>query len=115
MIEFTLPSLGSDMDQGKLLAWHVKPGDAIRRGQVVAVVDTSKAAVDVESWNDGTVFELVVQPGETVASARCWRPCWSRETAEHAPAAAQQAAPPPAPALPATGAAAAGAAGGGAC
>jgi pyruvate dehydrogenase E2 component (dihydrolipoamide acetyltransferase) len=66
MIEFKLPSLGSDMDQGKLLAWHVKPGDAIRRGQVVAVVDTSKAAVDVETWNEGTVFELLVQPGETV-------------------------------------------------
>lgn len=66
MIEFKLPSLGSDMDQGKLLAWHVKPGDAVQRGQVVAVVDTSKAAVDVEAWREGTVFELVVQPGETV-------------------------------------------------
>jgi pyruvate dehydrogenase E2 component (dihydrolipoamide acetyltransferase) len=66
MIEFKLPSLGSDMDQGKMLAWHVKPGDPVRSGQVVAVVDTSKAAVDVEAWNDGTVFELVVQPGETV-------------------------------------------------
>ncbi|HZX29673.1 MAG TPA: dihydrolipoamide acetyltransferase family protein [Telluria sp.] len=66
MIEFKLPSLGSDMDQGKLLAWHVKPGDAVARGQVVAVVDTSKAAVDVEAWNEGTVLELVVQPGETV-------------------------------------------------
>jgi pyruvate dehydrogenase E2 component (dihydrolipoamide acetyltransferase) len=66
MIEFTLPSLGSDMDQGKLLHWHVAPGDAVRRGQVVAVVDTSKAAVDVESWQEGTVFELLVEPGETV-------------------------------------------------
>lgn len=66
MIEFTLPSLGSDMDQGKLLAWHVKPGDAVHRGQVVAVVDTSKAAVDVEAWHEGTVGELLVQPGETV-------------------------------------------------
>ncbi|MGZ8288192.1 MAG: dihydrolipoamide acetyltransferase family protein [Telluria sp.] len=66
MISFKMPSLGSDMDQGKLLAWHVQPGDAIKRGQVVAVVDTSKAAVDVECWDEGTVFELVVQPGETV-------------------------------------------------
>ncbi|HEY1042682.1 MAG TPA: dihydrolipoamide acetyltransferase family protein [Telluria sp.] len=66
MIEFTLPSLGSDMEEGKLLHWNVAPGDAVRRGQVVAVVDTSKAAVDVESWQEGTVFELLVAPGETV-------------------------------------------------
>ncbi len=66
MIQFELPSLGSDMDQGKLLVWHVKPGDQVKRGQVVAVVDTSKAAVDVEIWQDGVVSELLVQPGETV-------------------------------------------------
>lgn len=66
MIQFELPSLGSDMDQGKLLVWHVKPGDQVKRGQVVAVVDTSKAAVDVEIWQDGVVAELLVQPGETV-------------------------------------------------
>ena len=66
MINFTLPALGSDMEQGKLLQWLVKPGDSVERGQVVAVVDTSKAAVDVESWQQGTVFELVVQPGTTI-------------------------------------------------
>lgn len=66
MIEFKLPSLGADMEQGKLLQWHVKPGDTVKRGQVVAVVDTSKAAVDVEIWHDGVVAELRVQPGETV-------------------------------------------------
>jgi pyruvate dehydrogenase E2 component (dihydrolipoamide acetyltransferase) len=66
MIDFKLPSLGADMDEGKLLEWHVKPGDMVNRGQVVAVVDTSKAAVDVEVWQDGVVAELLVQPGETV-------------------------------------------------
>lgn len=66
MIEFKLPSLGADMDEGTLLAWHVKPGDAVRRGQVVAVVDTSKAAVDVEIWHDGVVHELRVAEGEKV-------------------------------------------------
>jgi pyruvate dehydrogenase E2 component (dihydrolipoamide acetyltransferase) len=66
MIRFELPSLGADMDEGTLLAWHVQPGDVVRRGQVVAVVDTSKAAVDVEIWHDGVVDALHVQPGETV-------------------------------------------------
>jgi len=66
VIPFKLPSLGADMEQGKLLQWHVKPGDAVQRGQVVAVVDTSKAAVDVEIWEAGLIHELRVQPGETV-------------------------------------------------
>lgn len=66
MIEFKLPSLGADMEEGKLLEWHVKPGDAVKRGQVVAVVDTSKAAVDVEIWEDGVMHAILVQPGETV-------------------------------------------------
>jgi pyruvate dehydrogenase E2 component (dihydrolipoamide acetyltransferase) len=66
VIHFELPSLGADMDEGTLLEWHVKPGDAVKRGQVVAVVDTSKAAVDVEIWHDGVVAELLVQPGEKI-------------------------------------------------
>jgi len=66
MIEFKLPSLGADMEQGKLLEWKVKPGEAVKRGQVVAVVDTSKAAVEVEIWHDGVVEELITKPGETI-------------------------------------------------
>ncbi len=66
MIEFKMPSLGADMDEGKLLEWKVKQGDAVKRGQVIAVVDTSKAAVEVEIWSDGTVSELITQPGETI-------------------------------------------------
>jgi pyruvate dehydrogenase E2 component (dihydrolipoamide acetyltransferase) len=66
MIEFKLPSMGADMDEGKLLEWKVKPGDKVKRGDVVAVVDTTKAAVEVEIWEEGTMHEWVVQPGETV-------------------------------------------------
>lgn len=66
MIEFKLPSLGADMDTGTLLQWLVQPGDAVKRGQVIAVVDTAKAAVDVECWHDGTVFALLVEPGARV-------------------------------------------------
>jgi pyruvate dehydrogenase E2 component (dihydrolipoamide acetyltransferase) len=66
MIEFKLPSLGADMDEGTLLEWQIKPGDQVTRGQVVAVVDTAKAAVDVECWQDGEVFELLIEPGAKV-------------------------------------------------
>ncbi len=66
MIEFKLPTLGADMDEGKLLEWKVKPGDRVKRGDVVAVVDTTKAAVDVEIWDQGTVHELIVEPGTKI-------------------------------------------------
>ena len=66
MIEFKLPSMGADMDEGKLLEWKVKPGDKVKRGDIVAVVDTTTAAVAVEIWEEGTMQEWIVQPGETV-------------------------------------------------
>lgn len=66
MIDFKLPSLGADMDEGTLIAWKVAPGDTVSRGQVIAVVDTTKAAVDVESWEEGVVQELLIAPGDTV-------------------------------------------------
>ena len=66
MIEFRLPSLGSDMDEGKLAEWRVRPGQSVKKGDVVAVVDTSKAAVDVEIWAEGTVHRLLTGIGQTV-------------------------------------------------
>ncbi|MGA8005911.1 MAG: dihydrolipoamide acetyltransferase family protein, partial [Burkholderiales bacterium] len=91
-MEFKLPSLGADMDQGKLLEWKVKPGDAVKRGQVIAVVDTSKAAVDVEIWHDGTVEELITKEGETIPVGTVMAKL--RETGEKpAPAAAPPAHP----------------------
>ncbi|PZW63130.1 pyruvate dehydrogenase E2 component (dihydrolipoamide acetyltransferase) [Pseudomonas sp. URMO17WK12:I6] len=66
MIEFKLPSLGADMDEGTLLEWKVHPGDAVKRGQVIAVVDTAKAAIDVECWHDGTVLQLLIDVGAKV-------------------------------------------------
>ncbi|MCX2932808.1 dihydrolipoamide acetyltransferase family protein [Mycobacterium sp. CVI_P3] len=67
MIEFTMPALGADMDEGTLDEWLVKPGDTISRGQIVAVVETTKAAVEIECWHDGVVAELLVPVGQTVA------------------------------------------------
>lgn len=61
-----MPSLGADMDAGTLVEWHIKPGDAVKRGQVVAVVETQKGAIDVEVWEDGLVERLLVQPGAKV-------------------------------------------------
>lgn len=65
MTDLLLPSLGADMDRGKLVAWHVAPGDEVRRGQIVAEVETEKATLDVEIWEDGIVEELLVAPSGT--------------------------------------------------
>jgi pyruvate dehydrogenase E2 component (dihydrolipoamide acetyltransferase) len=65
-IAFTMPSLGADMDAGTLVEWKVRPGDVVKRGQVVAVVETHKGAIDVEIWHDGTILELKVALDEKV-------------------------------------------------
>ena len=66
MIEFRMPSLGADMEYGTLVEWNVKPGQKVKRGDVVAVVETQKGAVEVEIWDDGVVDQLVVEPGTKV-------------------------------------------------
>ena len=86
MIEFKLPSLGAEMDEGTLLEWKVKPGDSVHKGDVVAVVDTSKSAIDVEIWQEGTVYELLLDVHQKVpvgtVIARLLEPGESREHAE---------------------------------
>lgn len=64
--EMPMPSLGADMDSGKLLEWKIKPGESIQKGQAVAVVETQKAAVEIESFRAGKVIELLGQIGEVI-------------------------------------------------
>jgi len=45
MADFLMPSLGADMEFGTVLQWLVKPGDVVKRGDIVAVVDTEKATI----------------------------------------------------------------------
>jgi pyruvate dehydrogenase E2 component (dihydrolipoamide acetyltransferase) len=91
MGEFRMPSLGADMEAGTLVEWRVKPGDRVRRGDIIAVVDTEKAAIEIEAFEDGVVEEILVQPGEKVPVGTVLaiiRP-------EAAPKRAEEAAPPP--------------------
>ncbi len=62
-----MPSLGADMTEGTVLEWLVAPGDLVHRGDIVAVVDTTKSAVEVECFDDGVVDSLDVEPGTKVA------------------------------------------------
>jgi pyruvate dehydrogenase E2 component (dihydrolipoamide acetyltransferase) len=57
MADFRMPSLGADMEEGTVLEWLVHPGDVVHKGDIVAVVDTAKAAVEVETFVEGVVSE----------------------------------------------------------
>src|SRR5579862_5368695 len=66
MIDFRMPSLGADMEAGTLVEWLIRPGDRVKRGDVVAVVETQKGAIEIEVFNNGVVTELVVPIGQLV-------------------------------------------------
>ena len=59
-----MPSLGADMEAGTLTRWKIKPGDRVKRGDIVAEVETEKADIDVEIFTTGVVHELLAEPGQ---------------------------------------------------
>jgi pyruvate dehydrogenase E2 component (dihydrolipoamide acetyltransferase) len=65
-VEFVMPSLGPDMDEGRIAQWRVGPGDHVERGQIVVVVETDKSDIEVEVFESATVDRLLVEQGATV-------------------------------------------------
>jgi pyruvate dehydrogenase E2 component (dihydrolipoamide acetyltransferase) len=61
MTDFVMPSLGADMESGKVVEWLVKPGSEVKKGDVVAVVETHKGAIEVEIFEEGVDFRAVRQ------------------------------------------------------
>jgi len=92
-----MPSLGSDMEAGTLVEWLVKPGDRVKRGDVVAVIETQKGAIEIETFQSGEIEQILVKPhskvpvGTTLALIR---------TDGEAKPAAAVAAPPSVPVGP---------------
>lgn len=66
MPEFRLPSLGADMESATLREWFVQPGAVVKKGDVVASVETDKGIIDIEIHESGTIAKLLVQPDEKV-------------------------------------------------
>ena len=66
MTEFRMPSLGADMEAGTLVQWLKQPGDTLNRGDIIAVVDTEKGAIEIEVFQDGVLDRALVSPGEKV-------------------------------------------------
>lgn len=61
-----MPSLGADMEAGTLVTWRCAPGDRVKRGDIVAEVETEKGLVEIESFETGQIDRLLVPPGTRV-------------------------------------------------
>ncbi|MBI2359234.1 MAG: 2-oxo acid dehydrogenase subunit E2 [Deltaproteobacteria bacterium] len=66
MGEFRMPSLGADMEAGTLVEWRIRPGDGVKRGDIVALVETEKGVIEVEIFASGIVDSILASPGEKV-------------------------------------------------
>lgn len=66
MADFVMPALGADMSVGTLLEWRKQPGDVVAKGDIVALVHTDKADVEVEVFTSGIIEHLLVEPGAEV-------------------------------------------------
>jgi pyruvate dehydrogenase E2 component (dihydrolipoamide acetyltransferase) len=66
MTDFVMPTLGADMTKGTLIEWRKRVGDHVSKGEILAEVDTEKAAIEIESFTSGIIEQLLVSPGDTV-------------------------------------------------
>ncbi|MBS0489676.1 MULTISPECIES: pyruvate dehydrogenase complex E1 component subunit beta [unclassified Phenylobacterium] len=89
MTDVLMPALSPTMEEGTLAKWHVKKGDAVRSGDVIAEIETDKATMEVEAVDEGTVEEILVPEGSEGVKVNT--PI-ARLSGDGAPAAA----PPPA-------------------
>ena len=61
-----MPKMGDAMTEGKVLRWYKKAGDAVKKGEPVAEIETDKVNLDLEAEDDGTIGEVTAQEGEMV-------------------------------------------------
>ncbi len=107
-----MPSLGADMEAGTLVEWLVKPGDRVKRGDIVAVVETQKGAIEIEVFETGEIEQILVNVdskvpvGTPLAKIRTQDEAQAGIAAQPppaapviAPAAMPSIAPPPIPPL----------------
>ena len=60
-----LPRLSDTMEEGVIAKWHIAEGDKVKRGQVIADIETDKATMEFESFDAGTVLKIVAAEGDT--------------------------------------------------
>lgn len=103
-VEIVMPNLGFDTQSGRLIEWLKQPGDPVNAGEVLAVVESDKSNVELESIATGTLLEVLAAPGADVpvgaVIARVGSA--SERQAEAQPAAPAASTPPTSSAAPAT-------------
>ena len=63
MIDILMPALSPTMEEGALAKWHVKAGDTVKAGDVIAEIETDKATMEVEAVDEGVVEAILVAAG----------------------------------------------------
>src|SRR6266852_115262 len=66
-VEVTMPKLSDTMEEGKILKWLRHPGDGVAIGEIIAEVETDKANMEIEAYDEGTLAEVRVNEGESAA------------------------------------------------
>ncbi len=62
-ISITMPALSPTMEEGNLAKWHVKVGDKVKAGDIIAEIETDKATMEVEAVDEGVISKLLVAEG----------------------------------------------------
>jgi len=65
-LEVVMPQMGADMTEGTLVRWLKAPGDTVKRGDIIAEIETDKATVELESFEEGILRQVVAQEGEVI-------------------------------------------------
>jgi pyruvate dehydrogenase E2 component (dihydrolipoamide acetyltransferase) len=64
--QIRMPKLSDTMEEGRLIAWRKKVGDPVKRGEVLAEIETDKADMEFEAYTEGVLAQIVVDAGATV-------------------------------------------------
>lgn len=95
-IQITMPALSPTMEEGNLSKWHVKAGDKIEPGQVIAEIETDKATMEVEAVDEGVIAEILVPEGSQGVKVNTPIATLAGEGEAAKPAPKQDAKPAPA-------------------
>src|SRR5438067_138012 len=99
MAEVTMPRLSDTMEEGTIAAWLKKPGEQVKKGDVIAQIETDKATMDLTAFEAGTLQEILAPEGTTVPIGKP-----VARIGSGAPSRADSRAAPAPPAAEATGA-----------
>lgn len=91
-----MPALSPTMEEGTLTKWHIKAGDVVSAGQVIAEIETDKATMEVEAVDEGEVLEILVPEGAENVKVNTPIARLAGEDGAAAPAPKAEAAPAPA-------------------